>query len=323
MRSRRWRRPSTPHRRGHRDRRHQRDRVRVPRRGVQLVPSRQLDDLAQVHDRHLVTDVPHHGQVVRDHHVRQAQLVLQVFEQVDHLGLDRHVQGRDRLVRHDQLGPQRERAGDPDPLALAAGELVRVAVVVLRVEPDQLQQFLDGGLDAISVLTFCSRSGAPMIPPDGVPRVQRRVRVLEDHLDVAAQRAHLAHGQVGDVMSVEHDPPAGRLQQPGEQPPGRGLAAAGLADQAQRLPGGHREVHLVHGLDRADLLAEDDAPGHREVLHQRGHLEQGVAPATGGARGPGGAHWGAHTSPCVVGMAGAWISPSCSVRAFRRWSDVR
>ena len=37
----------------------------------------------------------------------------------------------------NSFGPQRERARDPDPLALAAGELVRVAVVVLGVQADR------------------------------------------------------------------------------------------------------------------------------------------------------------------------------------------
>ena len=85
---------------------------------------------------------------MRDEHVGQVELVLQVLEQVDDLRLDRDVQRRHRLVGHDQLGPQRERAGDADALALAAGELVRVAVVVLRVQPDQLQQVLHRALDA-------------------------------------------------------------------------------------------------------------------------------------------------------------------------------
>ena len=38
------------------------------------------------------------------------------------------------------FGLQGQRAGDADALPLAAGELVRVAVVVLRVEADQLEQ---------------------------------------------------------------------------------------------------------------------------------------------------------------------------------------
>ena len=44
------------------------------------------------------------------------------------LRLDRDVEGRDRLVGDDELGREREGAGDADALALAAGELVGVAV---------------------------------------------------------------------------------------------------------------------------------------------------------------------------------------------------
>ena len=95
-----------------------------------------------------VRDVPDDGQVVGDEHVGEAELVLQVLEQVDDLGLDRHVERGDRLVADDQLRPQRDGAGDADALALAAGELVGVAVVVLRVQPDALHQVLDLGLDA-------------------------------------------------------------------------------------------------------------------------------------------------------------------------------
>ena len=66
--------------------------------------------------------------------------VLQVLEQVDHAGLDRHVEGRHRLVEHQHGGLEREGPGDADALALPAGELVREAVAVLGVEADQLEQ---------------------------------------------------------------------------------------------------------------------------------------------------------------------------------------
>ena len=115
---------------------------------VELVAVGDLDDLAEVHHGDAVGDVAHHRQVVRDDDVGQAELVLQVLEQVDDLGLDRHVEGGDRLVGDDELGLEGERAGDADALALAAGELVRVAVVVLGVEPDELEQVLDRALDA-------------------------------------------------------------------------------------------------------------------------------------------------------------------------------
>ncbi len=49
-------------------------------------------------------------------------------EQVDHLGLDGEVEGGDRFVGYDEAGPHRQGAGDADALALAAGELVGIAV---------------------------------------------------------------------------------------------------------------------------------------------------------------------------------------------------
>ena len=57
----------------------------------------------------------------------QAELVLQLQQQVDDLRLHRDVEGRDRLVGDDALGLDRERPGDADALPLAARELVRVA----------------------------------------------------------------------------------------------------------------------------------------------------------------------------------------------------
>ena len=98
-----------------------------------------LDDLAEVHDGDAVGDLAHDREVVGDEHVGRPELLLEVLEQVDDLRLDRHVERRDRLVGDDELRAQRERAGDPDPLALAAGELVRVAARVLGRQPDELR----------------------------------------------------------------------------------------------------------------------------------------------------------------------------------------
>jgi hypothetical protein len=86
-----------------------------------------LDDPAQIHHADGVADALHHGHVVADEQIAEAQLGLQFHHQVQHLRLHRHVERRDRLVGDDQLGVERERAGDGDALALAARQLVRVA----------------------------------------------------------------------------------------------------------------------------------------------------------------------------------------------------
>jgi hypothetical protein len=74
----------------------------------------------------------HHGEVVGDEQIGQPQALAQRLEQVDDLRLDRDVERRDRLVADDEVGLDRERAGDADALALAAAELVRVAAAACR-----------------------------------------------------------------------------------------------------------------------------------------------------------------------------------------------
>jgi hypothetical protein len=80
--------------------------------------------------------VSHDREVVGDKEVREVELLLKIFKQCDDLRLHGDVECRDGFVQDDELGTQRERAGDADPLALAAGELVWVPVVVLFPEPD-------------------------------------------------------------------------------------------------------------------------------------------------------------------------------------------
>ena len=100
-----------------------------------------------------------------DEDVGQPELVLQVVEQVDDLGLDRDVERGDRLVEQHQPRVDRERARDADALALAAGELVREAVDVLGVQPDALEQLARALVHRPALLTPRSRSGAPTIWP--------------------------------------------------------------------------------------------------------------------------------------------------------------
>ena len=67
---------------GDRNRREQRQRVRVERVVVQVVGRRDLDDLAEVHHRDPVGDMPDDGQVVGDEEVGGAEFLLEVLEEV-------------------------------------------------------------------------------------------------------------------------------------------------------------------------------------------------------------------------------------------------
>ena len=178
---------------GHRDRREQRRGVRVRGRLVELVGPADLADLAEVHDGDPVADVLHHREVVGDEDQRQAVARLHVLEQVEDLRLHRHVERGDRLVADDQLRLGRDRAGDRDALALAAGELVRAPVAGLRRGSRPTASSTSSTLASRSAFVAdasrCEALGDDVL--DLAARVQRRDRVLEDHLHLRAQLAQV------------------------------------------------------------------------------------------------------------------------------------
>src|SRR6185369_8627100 len=156
-------------------------------------------------------------------------------EQVHDLRLDGYVQGRYRLVAHDQLRPKGDGPRNTDALPLAAGKLVRVAVVVLGVEADALHQRLYLGLDAFFRLDLLDPERGSDDRPDVVAWIKRRIRVLEDHLDVAPEWPHLVPLELRNLPALECDGAASGLEQSGDHSAGRRLATAGLTHQTERL----------------------------------------------------------------------------------------
>ena len=227
--------------------------------GDQLKAVGQLHQLAQIHNADAVGNVLDNAQVVGDEQVGQPHLLLQVLKHVDDLRLDRNVQRGDRLVADDELGVHSQGAGDADALALTAGELVRVAVGVLTVQADALEQ----GDDLVMALLGV---GAQVVDvdaladdvTDGHAGVQARVGVLEHDLHTAAVGQHI-NGDlflfVKQDLAVVDDGAVGRLIQAQQGAARRGLAAAGLTDQAQRLALADGKAHVVHGLNVLLVLA--------------------------------------------------------------------
>ena len=207
----------------------------------------------EIHHRDARADVLDHRQIVRDEQVGEAEFLLQVFQQVDDLRLDRDVERGDRLVADDQLRRHRQRPGDADALALAAGELVRVAPHVVGAEADGLEQFDDALLElAPGLREPVDDQRLADDRADRHARIERGVGVLEDDLHVARQRPQLGRRlSASDVAALEPDLARSRLDQAQDAAAGRRLAAARLADQAQRLAGSNLEADPV---DRMHLL---------------------------------------------------------------------
>ena len=153
---------------------------------------RRLHDLPQIHHRDPVTQVLDHSQVVRDEEIGQAELLLDVREQVHDLGLDGDVERGDGLVADDKVGFQGESPRDADALPLTARELVGHARGQLRVETDDAHEFGDAaspfGTGQLRVLEKRLGDGAA----DVEAGIERRMRVLEDHLHARAQRTQFS-----------------------------------------------------------------------------------------------------------------------------------
>jgi len=79
-----------------------------------------LHDLPQIHHRDPVADRLHRREVVADEDVGRAQLVLQLHQQVQDLGLQRDVQRGHGFVMHDQRRLRDKRPGDGRTLLLPA-----------------------------------------------------------------------------------------------------------------------------------------------------------------------------------------------------------
>ena len=238
--------------------------VGVAWRAEDLLGGRDLDDAAQVHDRDPVAQVPHHGQVVRYQQQREPEVFAQVLQQVEDGGLHADVEGRHRLVGDEDVGAQREGPGDRHPLPLAAGELARVRGQVRLAQPDQREQLRAERRDPVRGHHVVHPQQLAQHPAHGQPRVQRGVRVLEDHLDAAPVRPRPRRRE---HPAVEADLAAVRAQQPGQSLGERGLARPGFADEGECLAPPHLQVNAVDRAEQA-LLAVDPG-GHPRADRER------------------------------------------------------
>ena len=175
---------------GHRHRQQQRLGVGMQRLREQRALVGVFDDAAEIHHRDAVADVLDHREIVGDEQIGEPELALQVHQQIEHLRLDRDVERGHRLVADDQLRLQRERAGDADALALAAGELVRIVVHLRRPQADLLEQLGDRACspraprgDAVHAQRLADDVAR------GHARIERGERVLEDDLHLPAVAA--------------------------------------------------------------------------------------------------------------------------------------
>ena len=94
-----------------------------------------LDDLPVAHDRDALAERHRLGLVVRDVDRRDAELRVELRQRGAHADPQLRVEVRERLVHQERLRLAHDRAAHRDALALAAGELRRLAVEHARSRP--------------------------------------------------------------------------------------------------------------------------------------------------------------------------------------------
>ena len=87
-----------------------------------------LRHLSGVHDDHAVRSAGDHAHVVGDQDDCHPEPLSQGVKQVEDLRLDRHVEGRRRLVGDEQGRLADQGHGDHHPLAKAARELMGILI---------------------------------------------------------------------------------------------------------------------------------------------------------------------------------------------------
>jgi hypothetical protein len=155
----------------------------VLRTGEDLTRRPVLDGASRVHHQDVVSKLSDHSQVVRDDHHCRIELGLQVADQVEDLGLHRHVQSGRRLVGDEQLGVTRQRHRDHRALPHAAGELVRVVIDArarLR-DADPIQQLHGAAARGLLADVVVQPVRLDDLLTHRVVRVHRGQRILKDH----------------------------------------------------------------------------------------------------------------------------------------------
>ena len=210
-----------------------------------------LPDPALVHEHGDVGDAAGEAHLVGDEQHGHA-VFREPLHHPQHLLGQLRVECRGHLVEQHHLGPHGERAGDGDPLLLAARELVRIGVELLG-EAHELEHLL-GDRPGLAPATLLHDPGRQH---DVLADAQMREQIvaLEHDADVGAERPQVARIVVERVAG-DRDVALADLLQPVDAAEHRALARAAAADQRHDLARLDRQRDPFQDLERAEALVD-------------------------------------------------------------------
>ena len=231
---------------------------------VELLRRADLEQVAGVHHRDPAAHRHRLDLVVGDVHERRAHPLMEARDLRPRLDAELRVEVGQRLVHEEDLRLADDRPAERDALALAAGQLLRLAVEELLQAQDP-GGLADPGFD-LGLGELAELQPERHVVPDRHVRVERVA--LEHHRDVAVLR-----GNVVDDAIADQERSFGDVFQPGDHPQAGGLPAPRRADHDHELPVLDLEVEIP---DRDDVtvalgdVVERDG-GHRPSSDRAGH----------------------------------------------------
>lgn len=209
-------------------------------------------------------------EVVQHRDQRTALLLVQPGAQVQDLDLVGDVEVRGRLVEQQQRRLLGQRHGDPDALALAAGQLVHRPVGEVG-DPGGGHRLVDDPLVLARPLPQEALVGVAA-PGDqfGDADPVRRDRRLRQQAEGAGD---LAGGQVVDVPTVQQHRAGARAQHPRQRAQQGRLATRVRPDDHRERSVGHRHGQILG--DGAPVVGEGQR-GAAEAGRHEGSFERGV-----------------------------------------------
>ena len=178
----------------------------------------------------------HDRKVMGDEQKRDLRLFLDVLEQIHDLGLDTDIQCGNWFVRHDELRINRQRARNPDSLALPAAELMRISSCIFRFQADQRKQFGNALRAFFRIQLRMELQRLLNRGIDAHARVQRTVGVLKDHLEIPPHPAQLFAFDRAEIHPVQQNGTIRRGFEAHQQTRHRAFAASAFSDQSERFP---------------------------------------------------------------------------------------
>ena len=184
----------------------------------------------------MVAHLLHHAHLVRDDDDGDAELFVDVADQLEDLARGLGVQRARGLVAEQDLRICGKCAGDGDALLLSAGELRGIGLGLV-LEADDLQQLQR---PLLAVLFLSAQPGKLHRKADVVEAValHQQVEALKDHRDIAPRRAKLRGGHRVEPLPVHDDLAGGGTLQHIDAADQRGFARAAHADDAVDVPVG-------------------------------------------------------------------------------------